>query len=90
MSMMWVRKYYKVPAKRGMLVCFYGVFGWITSASNYLRIKPFEAFGRRGRTVNVHPYDDIAYMLESGQWFYTDVSPKTITACETYRNSLDY
>ncbi|MDD2231094.1 MAG: hypothetical protein PHY48_17035 [Candidatus Cloacimonetes bacterium] len=32
----------------------------------------------------MHPTDDMAYMLPWQQWFYTDVSDKTLAACKEY------
>lgn len=85
MSMKYIRERYTVPVKRGMLVCWQGHLGKITSASNFVRIRFLDPNGVWGaRTLYVHPTDDMAYMLPSQQWLYTDVSSKTLEACKAY------
>jgi len=90
MSMKYIRDRYKVPAKRGMIVCYDGYMGIITSASCYLRVTltcrhPFPA-----RFLLLHPTHNVAYLLPDGQWVYTDVKQRTLTACKIYSESMDY
>jgi len=80
--MQYIRDTYNIPIKRGMKVCVGGKIGWITSASNVMSVKlwQYSSYYR----IFVHPTDDIAYLLPSGQWLYTDVSDKTLAACKEY------
>lgn len=92
MSMSFIRKLYNVPAKRGMLVCFRAELYWITSASNYLRLRPYYYTNRKkGRLIYVHPTDDVAYFSErQNNWIYTDCSQQTITTCKIYSASMEF
>jgi len=92
MSMKYIRDTYKVPAKRGMTVCWNGYIGRITSASNMLRVGfGYNRFRTKMREIkSLHPTYDIAYLLDDGQWVYTDVSQRTLTACKIYSEGMEF
>lgn len=63
MTMEWVRRNYRVPAKRGGRVRFCGneepIEGTITSASHYLRVRPD---GQPRRRLLLHPTWCVEYL----------------------------
>ncbi len=62
MSMKYIRDYYKVPAKRGGRVKWFDsrvgqfLFGTITSATNYVRVR-FDGECHKTYRANIHPTD---------------------------------
>lgn len=87
--MKYIRDTYHVPAKRGMMVCWDGYMGKITSADGALRVKLICRSKFGNRHLRLHPTSDVAYFVDS-EWVYFDASQRTKTACKIYSESLEY
>lgn len=64
MSAEYVRRYYGVPAKRGMLVEVDGRKGWITSFSHRIHVSFWDSQNKRPQPC--HPTWRVTYFLDDG------------------------